>query len=92
MNGAVGQGFPRYLHRPYRLLWFERDELGLMAGLYVISVFTTFKLLLLIPPAVIFFRKEKRKRPRGFVVHIFYRLGLTSFRGYPGSFVKKLRG
>jgi len=92
MNGTVGHGFPRYLHRPYRLLWFERDEIALMVLIYIVSLLTTFKALLLIPAAVVVYRREKRKRPRGFVRHIMYRTGIAPFRGYPNSFVTRFFG
>jgi len=92
MNGAVGYGFPRYLHRPYRLLWFEKDELLLMVAVYILAILTTLKTLLLIPLAVLVYRREKQKRPRGFMRHVLYRLGIISFARYPEAFVTRFFG
>jgi len=92
MNGAVGHGFPRYLHRPYRLLWFEKDEIILMIGVYVIALLTVMKALLAIPVVIIVYRREKQKRPRGFLRHVLYRLGIISFARYPDAFLTRFFG
>jgi len=75
----------RYLHRPYRILWLETEELalclmGLVLGL-VISVYLLF---------IFFFaawvvRKTKKNKPRGFLKHIFYHFGFVEFKGLPSS-------
>ena len=81
--------FPRYLHQPYRFLWFEKDEVYLMVAFYILSLAFSFKLLLLIPGVIYLYRREKRKWPRGFLRHALYRLGIVSFPGYPGGLAEK---
>jgi len=76
----------KYLHKPFRLLWFESDEIfllfaGLVLGMYVNTLF----FLVLIVCAVLS-RKFKAKYPRGFVRHISYFLGLLRFKKYPSFF------
>ncbi len=90
MGGPAAAGeFPRYLHQPYRFLWFEKDEVYIMVGVYILSLAFSLKLLLLIPAAVYLYRREKRKWPRGFLRHAGYRLGVFSFPGYPGGLAEK---
>ncbi len=76
----------KYLHKPFRLLWFEADEIflffvGLTFSIYVtpwIGLFFFFLILLI--------RRNKDKQPRGFIRHFFYYLGLLRFKGYPTFF------
>ena len=81
--------FPQYLHKPYRLLWFEIDEVYLMIGGYIFAMLFTMKLLLALPVVVFLYRREKKKRPRGFIKQIAYLLGIVSFSGYPTYFVRR---
>ena len=83
--------FPQYLHRPYRLLWFEMDEIFIMVFGYMLSMIFTLWILLVLPLAVFLFRVEKRRRPRGFFRHFWYRLGILEFKGYPSSFQKEFK-
>lgn len=83
--------FPQYLHRPYRLLWFEMDEILIMVFGYMLSMMFTIKLLLVLPLMVYLFRIEKRKRPRGFFRHLWYRVGIMEFKGYPSYFQRDFR-
>lgn len=78
--------FPQYLHRPFRIVWFEIDELILMIALYVVVVMTTYKAFPIIPLAIYFYKKEKAKRPRGFFKHTMFNLGLIDLKGYPSAF------
>jgi len=81
--------FPQYLHRPYRILWFEVDEIVLMSVMYMLSMMFSMYILLMIPLAVYLFRTQKIKKPRGFFRHIWYRLGFFTFPGYPDAFEKE---
>ncbi len=81
--------FPQYLHQPYRILWFETDEIVLLAGGYMIGNFVSFKLLLLFPLVFFAYRREKRKRPRGWLKLFGFYLGLMVFRGYPPPYISR---
>ena len=85
------QRFPQYLHRPYRLLWFEMDEIYIMIFVYTLAMIFSLWLLLVMPLVVLAFRIEKRRRPRGFFRHFWYRLGILEFRGYPSYFKKEFK-
>ena len=78
--------FPQYLHKPYRILWFELDEIVLATGLYALSMMFSFYFLLALPVVIYLFRISKNKKPRGYYKHIWYKLGLYSFKEYPPAF------
>jgi len=80
------ENFPQYLHRPYRLLWFEVDEIVLAIGIYALAMMFSFYFLLALPVLVYLFRISKAKRPRGFYKHIWYRVGLFTYKRYPHAF------
>jgi len=77
---------PKHLHKPFRILWFESDELffmfaGLILGIYVhVSFFPILFALAFI------IRKMKVRFNRGFVRQLPYFLGLMRFRYYPSFF------
>ena len=81
--------FPQYLHMPYRILWFETDEVALLAGGYLVGNFITFKLLLALPVLFVLYRRQKRKRPRGFFKHLGYYLGFINFKHYPQAYIPR---
>jgi len=77
---------PKHLHKPFRILWFESDELllifgGLILGIYITPIF--FPILF---GSAFVVRKMKTKFTRGFVRHLPYFLGLMRFRNYPSFF------
>lgn len=76
----------QYLHKPFRLLWLESDEIfllfiGLLLGIYIYTI-----IFLIICIFVFFIRKLKNQFPRGFIKHISYFLGLFKFKHYPTFF------
>lgn len=81
--------FPQYLHMPYRILFLEKDELALIAFGYLVGVFISWKPLLLWPLLIFFYRKEKRQRARGFLLHIGYWIGLINLKKLPPSYLRK---
>ena len=81
--------FPQYLHKPYRVLWFEIDEVVLIGTAFVIGNFINFKVLLLFPAVFFLYRREKRRHPRGWFKQLGFFLGLVTFRGYPGAYISR---
>ncbi len=79
----------KYLHRPFRLVWFESDELMLiLIGIFLSFVVYVWSFLLFI--ALVYgMKKAKPKLPRGFIKHIAYYLGVYRFKGYPVFFTNK---
>ena len=81
---------PRYINKPGQILWFETDE-------FIVIIVTLFFAYLLGNPiffalsgfSYYFYKDAKKKNPRGFFVHLPYKLGLKNFKGFPHTFVKK---
>jgi len=77
---------PEYLHRPIQVLWFEQDELLSIVMGYVVGFMAGgwwYLCVIAVPYAYI---KVRRRRARGFLIHLQYTLGLLTFKGYPGAF------
>ncbi|EKD40831.1 MAG: hypothetical protein ACD_74C00155G0007 [uncultured bacterium] len=83
--------FPQYLSAPFQILWYETDELGvLMFSLVLAFMYGNFFWLgVLLAPY--FYSKTKKSKPRGFLRHILYFVGLVQFKGYPAYFDKEFR-
>jgi hypothetical protein len=81
--------FPQYLSLPYRVLWFEMDDLMffLMSIVIAQSVGGWAWLGLIIIPCLC--TKVKRNYPRGFTKHMLYYIGLINFKNYPDHFIKE---
>lgn len=46
---------------------------------------------LIVPAVPILYGRLKKNYPRGFIKHVGYFLGITTFKGYPGFFHQKFR-
>ncbi|MEM7828039.1 MAG: type IV conjugative transfer system protein TraL [Candidatus Aenigmatarchaeota archaeon] len=81
--------FPQYLHRPYQVLWFETDDMGLLALCFILAIIFggIFWILLFVVPTV--YMKTKAKYPRGYLRHLLYFAGVLPFRKYPEFTVKE---
>ncbi len=74
---------PQYLHKPPQILWFDAHEILILASVYVgVVVFKGYSWipLILVGWSAIRF---KRRRPRGYILHLFYRSGLFHLKHYP---------
>jgi len=90
---AYGAQFPQYLSKPYQVLWFEPDDMVLT--IVALNIFG-FKIggwlgYALVVATPIYYGRLKRNYPRGFVKHMGYFLGISSFKGYPTYFQQKFR-
>jgi type IV conjugative transfer system protein TraL len=74
---------PQYLHRPPQILWFDAQEILILACVYVGAV--SFKGWSWAPLVIAGWAaiRFKRRRPRGFILHLFYRTGLFPLKNYP---------
>ncbi len=87
MSGTVQVFRPyKYLHKPYRVIFFESDELVLILLAVFSAMVISFKLVPVFAVGVYFLRKLKPHLPRGFLRHIPYFLGLYRFRSCPSFF------
>jgi len=65
------------------ILWFESDELALMAVFYTLGLlfgWVGWILLFIIP---FLYRRLKLSYPRGFLKHGLYFLGIINLKNYP---------
>lgn len=81
--------FPQYLNSPLQMAFWEAD----VVAVAIISLYTGFflkgpfySIIVLMP---YFYNRLKKNYPRGFIRHIFYFIGITSFKGYPSFFEKR---
>lgn len=74
---------PQYLHKPPQILWFDAQEILILCIVYVgIVTFKGWSWLPLIASAWSAIR-FKRRKPRGYILHLFYRSGLFKLKHYP---------
>ena len=79
--------FPQYLGAPVQILFWESDELGLMAGVFSLAVsFGGWLLWALVFITPWYYRRMKMKYPRGFFLHLLYFVGLIEMKNYPTYF------
>ncbi len=80
--------FPQYLHRPYQVLWFEPDDMGLVSILFMLCILFggwPFWVALFVVPYV--YMKFKSNAPRGFFKHLLYHLGVYGIKIFPHSMI-----
>jgi len=82
--------FPKYLHKPLMILWFELDEfMVICVGFTLCLMKTGLWHWFLFPVFVWYYMHIKRNNARGFLKHFFYFLGLFRIHGYPEYFEKE---
>ncbi|TYO96794.1 TraL protein [Geothermobacter ehrlichii] len=88
MNDSLSRRMPQYLTQPYQLLWFEPDDMAIMAIAYLFAMifggWFWWSMLIVLPTI---YSRAKRNRPRGFMRHLLYMLGWSRMQGYPQYFV-----
>lgn len=82
--------FPQRLNTPIKIFFIEYDVFvisGVCVGLFIFTHKFIWVLLAFAIPIV--FARIQKGKPRGYVRHILYMLGLTRLKGYPMSFEKR---
>jgi type IV conjugative transfer system protein TraL len=81
--------FPQYLHRPYQVLWFETDDMGIISLCFILAIIFggLFWVGLIVIPFL--YMKFKKTYPRGYLRHLMYFMGIIRFKKYPDFFVKE---
>ena len=83
------QSFPQYLSKPVQVLWFEPDELILfMFTLTLALIYGKFMWLVFLVTQF-FYSRTKRLKPRGFLKHLLYLIGLIKIQNYPDYFQRE---
>lgn len=83
--------FPQYLSNPIQVLWFEPDELAVFLSGFVFGMVyggVAWLMLLAAPPL---YSRLKKSKPRGYLFHLLYILGLCRMVGYPSYFEKEFQ-
>ena len=74
---------PQYLHRPPQLIWFDVQEVFVLCLAYLgILTLASWTWVFVVAAAWIAIR-VKRRKPRGYILHLFYRAGLFRMNHYP---------
>jgi type IV conjugative transfer system protein TraL len=86
---ATKKEIPQYLHQPIKILWLDLDEVVLINILFMFALIfgNVFWLLLIVVPYVV--SKMKKNKPRGFLRHYLYKIGVIDFKKAPPYFEKK---
>lgn len=74
---------PQYLHLPQQILWVDSHELLVLLGAYVGSVVLKGWSWVFLFALAVFFIRFKRRKPRGYIAHLFYRAGFFPLKRYP---------
>jgi len=80
--------FPALLNKPWRILFFEGDEVMIMGGVYILAYLFSYWLLFAIIPVLAIYKTVKAKNPRGYIKQVGYISGLLDLKGYPSSFTR----
>jgi type IV conjugative transfer system protein TraL len=86
---ASKKEIPQYLHQPIKILWLDLDEVVLINILFMFAIIfgNVFWLLLIIVPYIV--SRMKKNKPRGFLRHYLYKIGVIDFKNAPPYFEKK---
>jgi hypothetical protein len=76
---------------PAQLLWFEMDDIIVMAVGYVIANILGGWFWLAMVALPVPYMYIKKNKPRGFLKHSIFISGLYTFDGYPNYFAQKFR-
>ncbi|KAB2890787.1 MAG: type IV conjugative transfer system protein TraL [Desulfobulbaceae bacterium] len=87
-KNSLTQPFPQYLSKPIQVLWFETDELVLGMFFFVLALVYGKFMWLLFFGSQYFYIRTKKKKPRGYLKHLLYVLGLIKMKNYP-EFLQK---
>ncbi len=76
----------KWLHRPYQVLFFDSEDLGVIFFFFMLAFLfgKIFWLFLFIFPYLIL--KKKKRSPRGYIKHLLYLTGLYRFKNCPTVF------
>lgn len=89
---SYGKSFPQYLSKPYQVLWFEPDDIVFTYAAVLVFGFRIGGLAWIMVALVPFgYSRMKKNYPRGFIKHLGYFLGITTFKGYPGYYQQDFR-
>ncbi|MDK2812635.1 MAG: hypothetical protein PWQ78_845 [Petrotoga sp.] len=77
---------PKYLHRPYQVLFFDAEDMGMLFFFFLLGFLFGGVFWIIGAVCAFVILKKKSKSPRGYIKHLFYLLGLYRFKGCPTIF------
>lgn len=83
IKNNLTQPFPQYLSKPIQVLWFETDELVLGMFFFILALVYGKFMWLLFFGSQYYYIRTKKKKPRGYLKHLLYVLGLVKMKNYP---------
>jgi type IV conjugative transfer system protein TraL len=81
--------FPSYLSAPLAILWWDYDVFMLAIMMLILSLFIggIFWLATIAVPLAYWY--VQKGKPRGYLKHLYYAAGITTFKGYPNYFERE---
>ncbi len=74
---------PQYLHKPPQLIWFDVQEVFVLCLAYLAILTLKGWAWIFVIAAAWMAIRIKRRKPRGYILHLFYRAGLFQMKNYP---------
>ena len=79
--------FPQYISSPIQILWWEMDQIVIAALSCTAAILQRGIIPWIAFIAVqLIYAKAKKNRPRGFMQHVLYMLGMSKIQHYPEYF------
>ncbi len=80
---------PRWLHLKLQILWFDVETLGVIGAAYALwLVVNSWYVAPIVVLAPWLFMAVKADKPRGFLGHMLYSVGLQRMQRYPAPSVE----
>jgi type IV conjugative transfer system protein TraL len=79
--------YPIYLNTPFKAVMAESDDLIVVITSFAIGMVISLPLAFILGAGmVVIYRRAKKGKPRGFLQHLPYALGLKTFQGFDDLF------
>ncbi|BCO09250.1 hypothetical protein GF1_16260 [Desulfolithobacter dissulfuricans] len=88
MSEGTRRAFPQYLSNPIQVLWFESDELSIIVLFFVLAMIYGGLAWILFFAGPYLYSRSKKTKPRGYLFHLLYMIGLNKMKHYPEYFDK----
>lgn len=80
---------PQYIHLPLQFLWFDSEELMLIIVIYLsMMIFGIYAGVVGIA-CLLYYMRLKRNKPRGYLGHLMYSIGLYKIKGCSNPFANR---
>lgn len=80
---------PQYLHLPLQFLWFDSEEIMLIVVIYLAVMIFGMYFGAIGIAGLLYYMRIKRNKPRGYLGHLMYSIGLFKLDGCSNPFAKR---